>query len=69
MIKIAAIIDKLLSLFQYFITKHNEAKAQKARYEIENDPYNWFDAHFNGVPESTRKTTDADKANTKDSAQ
>jgi hypothetical protein len=66
MISIIAVIDKLLNLLQVWAVRQQQKKAQNERNKLENDPYLWFDAHFNGVPESTRKTTDTDKASIKD---
>jgi len=66
MINLIAVIDKLLNLLQAWAVRQQQKKAQDERNKLENDPYLWFDAHFNGVPESSRKISDADKTSIKD---
>ena len=68
MIKLAAVLDKLLSLFQFFIEKYKDAKAQRERDRLENDPYDFFADYFDGMSESSNKTSEANKTNSSDSA-
>jgi len=68
MIKVFAVIDKLLELLQSWVARQNQKKAQDERDALENDPYLWFDSHFNGVPESARQKPNPNEAHIKDTA-
>lgn len=68
MISIITFLDKALSLIHLILAKLKVKKAQDERDALENDPYLWFDSHFNGVPESARQKRNPNEANTKDSA-
>ncbi len=64
MIKLAAVIDKILSLVQFFIEKYKDSQAQKERDKLENSPYDFYADYFDGMSESKRKTRQANEANT-----
>jgi hypothetical protein len=65
MIKLAALLDKILSLVELFILHRKKADAQKQRNEIEADPFAWFSDHFGGVSAKPDETDSADKTNDK----
>lgn len=55
MISFFAVVDKLLAFLQMLVTAKEQTKIQEARDQIENNPSDWFEHHFNGMP--------ADKSN------
>lgn len=65
MIKLAALLSKILSLVELFILHRKKADAQKQRDEIEADPLAWFSDHFDGVSAKPDETNSTDKANDK----
>ncbi len=63
MIKIIAVLDKLLTLLQGWVARQEHKKAQEARDALEQNPADWFDTHFsNGV--RTDDSSKTDKADT-----
>ena len=62
MIKIIAVLDRLLALLQGWVARQEHKKAQEARDALEQNPADWFDTHFsNGVrTDSTSKTDKTD---------
>jgi hypothetical protein len=50
MIRLISVLDKLLNLLQFWVVRQKQEKIQEARDEIENNPANWFEHHFSGVP-------------------
>ena len=63
MISIFAVLDKLLAILQSWISTQEQKKVQEARDELENNPADWFEHHFNGMSSSnTAKNDKADKA-------
>jgi len=68
MIRLVTLLDKALSLIHLILAKLKAKKAQDERDALENDPYLWFDSHFNGVPESARQKPNPNEAHIKDSA-
>lgn len=67
MLKIIAIIDRLLLLIVKWAVQREQLKAQKERDELLKNPADWFDGHFNRVPTNTNteKTNQADTSNPK----
>jgi hypothetical protein len=67
MIKIIAVLDRLLALLQGWVARQEHKKAQKARDALEQNPAEWFDSHFtNGVPtDKPSKTNQTDTTDTK----
>ena len=66
MLKIIAIIDKILLIIVKWAVQREQLKAQKARDELLKDPADWFVGHFNSVPtDATEKTDKADTSNPK----
>ena len=49
MLKIFAIIDKLLWAFQSWVVIRKHKQMQKERDTLEKDPANWFANHFDSV--------------------
>jgi hypothetical protein len=61
MIRIIAVLDRLLALLQGWVARQEHKKAQEARDALEQNPADWFDTHFNGVrTDSTSKTDKTD---------
>jgi hypothetical protein len=63
MIKLAALLTKILSLVELFIIHRKNADAQKQRDAVESDPFDWFSNHFGGVsakPDETKSTDETD---------
>jgi hypothetical protein len=59
MIKIIAVLDKLLALLQGWVARQEHKKAQEARDAIEQNPADWFGTHFsNGVHSDKSSKTD-----------
>lgn len=59
-----AIIDRLLLLVVRWAVAREQAKAQRLRDAIEENPADWYIAHFNSM--SDPANTPADKTNTDD---
>jgi len=63
MIKLFAVLDRLLALLQGWVARQEHKKAQEARDALEKNPADWFDTHFsNGV--RTDDSSKTDKTNT-----
>lgn len=63
MISIFAVLDKLLAMLQSWVAAQEQKKAQEARDELENNPADWFERHFDGMSSgNTAKDDKADKA-------
>lgn len=57
MFNLVSLLDKLLTLLQGWVARQENKKAQEARDEIEQNPADWFDNHFSGLPnDKTDKT-------------
>ena len=63
MSSLIAVLDKLLTMLQSWMARQEQSKLQKARDELENNPADWFEHHFDGVHDD-KQTSDgkADKA-------
>lgn len=59
-----AFIDRLLLLVVRWAVAREQAKAQRLRDAIEENPADWYAAHFDSVPNPAN--TPADKTNTDD---
>ena len=55
MISIVSFLDRVLSLIQVLIRKAQEKRAQNERDKLENDPFDFYVHHFDGVSESSSK--------------
>ena len=63
MIRLIAVIDKLLTFLQGWVARQEHKKAQETRDAIDQNPADWFDTHFsNGV--RTDKPSKTDETNT-----
>lgn len=69
MIRLIAVLDKVFSLIQLIIWNSKNKKAQDERNKLENDPFNFFVDHFDGVSNASNDKSKADKANTENSIQ
>ena len=58
MIRLISVLDKLLNLLQFWVVRQEQKKLQEARDEIENNPADWFEHHFDGVSKSNKNKTD-----------
>lgn len=67
MISIITLLDKVLSLVQIFIKKLQEKRAQDERDKLENDPFDFYVQHFDGVSDSSNKAK-ASETNAQNSA-
>ena len=69
MTAILAIIDRLLLLVVKWAVAREQAKAQRLRDAIEQNPANWFADHFDSVSDdaTAKKTNEADPSDTKTS--
>jgi hypothetical protein len=65
MIKLAALLTKILSLVELFILHRKKADAQKQRDAVEANPVDWFTNHFGGVSAKSDEAKSTDEANTK----
>ena len=67
MIKLIEVLGRLLALFDKWVARQEQKKAQKARDALEKNPADWFDTHFsNGVrTDDYNKTDQTDTENTK----
>lgn len=67
MLKLIAIIDRLLIMLAKWSMQREQLRAQKERDELLKNPADWFAEHFDGLPEyrDTDKTDKTDSANTK----
>jgi len=61
MISVFAVLDKLLDMLNAWMVKQEQKKAQEARDEMEENPADWFEHHFDGM--SSSDTAKDDKAN------
>lgn len=62
MISVFAVIDKLLTMLQSWLTSQEQRKVQEARDELENNPADWFEHHFDGMSSGNAAKDDkADK--------
>lgn len=60
--KFFAVLDKLLDMFSLWIATREQKKSQEARHEIESNPADWFEHHFDGVPDDIQsEDSKADK--------
>lgn len=50
MISFFAVIDKLLVLLLKWAASKEQTKIQEARDKIEENPADWFEHHFDGMP-------------------
>ena len=64
MTAILAIIDRLLLLVVKWAVAREQAKAQRLRDALEENPADWYAAHFDSV--SNPANTPADKTNPDD---
>ncbi len=64
MSSLLAIIDRLLLLVVRWAVAREQAKAQRLRDALEENPADWYAAHFDSV--SNPANTPADKTNTDD---
>jgi hypothetical protein len=64
MTAILAIIDRLLLLVVRWAVAREQAKAQRLRDALEENPADWYAAHFDSV--SNPANTPTDKTNTDD---
>lgn len=60
MISIVSFLDRVLSLIQVLIRKAQEKRAQNERDKLENDPFDFYVHHFDGVSDSKTKTNETD---------
>lgn len=56
MISVIAFMDKVLGFIQLYLKKLQEKKAQDERNKLENDPFDWYVHHFDGVSDKSTKT-------------
>lgn len=63
MISIVSLLDRVLSLIQVLIRKAQEKRAQNERDKLENDPFDFYMHHFDGVSDTSSQTK-ANKTNT-----
>ena len=61
MISIVAFLDRVLSLIQVYLKKIQDKRAQDERDKLENDPFDFYVHHFDGVSDTSSQTK-ADKA-------
>jgi hypothetical protein len=66
MFKLISILDRLLFLLTKWAVQREQVKAQRNRDELQKNPANWFDNHFNGMPTIPSQTDQANQANTSD---
>jgi len=56
MISFISVIDKLLTFLDRWVALQKEKKAQKEYNELEANPADWFDNHFDGLSDESDKT-------------
>ena len=69
MIRLIAVLDKVFRLIHLIIWNAKNKKAQDERDKLENDPFNFFVDHFDGVSNTASNKSKADKTNTENSTQ
>jgi hypothetical protein len=59
MIKLIAVLDRLLALLQGWVARVEHRKAQEERDALNKNPADWFDSHFSsGVHTNNPDKTD-----------
>lgn len=57
MISFLAALDKLLMMLQSWMVRQEQSKQQEARDELENNPADWFEHHFDGMSDDNQNKT------------
>lgn len=67
MLKLIAIIDRLLIMLAKWSMKREQLQAQRKRDELLKNPADWFAGHFDSLPtyRDTDKTNKADNSDSK----
>ena len=55
---IFAVLDKLLTMLQSWMARQEQLKQQEARDELENNPADWFEHHFDGLSDDNQPSND-----------
>lgn len=53
MISFLSLLDKLLTLVQSYAALLKQRKAQRELDALEANPADWFDGHFDGLPDKS----------------
>jgi len=57
MLKLVAILDKLLWAIQSWVIYRDHKKLQEERNELESAPADWFSNHFSGLSDDNNNET------------
>lgn len=53
-----AVLDKLLTMLQSWMARQEQSKQQEDRDELENNPADWFEHHFDGLSADNQQSND-----------